>query len=51
MEGEGYFTISVQKRIIMVTICPRVQSASGLKVVALVPPVISCSYAHWTAFA
>ena len=34
-----------------VTICARVQEASGLNVVAEVPPVIPCSTAHCTASA
>ena len=33
-----------------VTICPRVQVFSGLKVVLLVPAVTLFSAAHWTAF-
>ena len=34
-----------------VTICPRVQSLMGLNVVSLVPVVIFCCTAHWTALA
>ena len=43
--GWSYFA----SRYIKVTICPRVQTLSGLNAVLLVPLVMPLATAHWTA--